>query len=94
MSMQSIQFIQITPEELKTEILAGIKEQLEELKKEYKPKEPSKYLTRNEVAQMLSVDLSTLWNWSKKGKLTPYGIGNRVYYKREDIDKAIIQLNK
>jgi len=92
--MQSIQFIQITPEELKNEILTGIKEQLEELKKEYKPKEPSKYLTRNEVAQMLSVDLSTLWNWSKKGKLTPYGIGNRVYYKREDIDKAIIQLNK
>ena len=51
------------------------------------------YLTRKEVSKMLKVDLSTIHNWTKQNILTSYGIGGRVYYKLEDVEKAIIKLN-
>jgi len=91
--MDTIQFIQVTPEQLQDAILKGIKEQLNELKKEFQPKEPTEYLTRNEVKKLLKVDLSTVHNWTKKGKLKAYGIGHRVYYKRKEVEQVLTPLN-
>ncbi|MDB4271074.1 helix-turn-helix domain-containing protein, partial [bacterium] len=54
---------------------------------------PIELLTREETAKYLKISLSTLWHWSKKGKLTAYGIGNRVYYKRSEVEKGIIRIN-
>lgn len=71
-----------------------IRNQLQEIKQNFKPKEPIEWLTRNEVAELLKCDLSTLHNWVKKGKLTPYGIGNRIYFKRSEIENAIVYLGK
>jgi len=90
--MQSIQFIQISPEQLQEGIIKGVKNELDQLKKDFQPKQPSEYLTRNEVAEMLRIDLSSVHNWTKKGKLKAYGIGGRVYYKRHEIENAIIEL--
>lgn len=90
--MGTVQFIQITPEQLQEEIIKGVKTELEQLKKDFQPKQPSEYLTRNEVAEMLKIDLSSVHNWTKKGKLKAYGIGGRVYYKREEIEESIIKL--
>lgn len=88
-----IQFIQTTPEQLKKEIVQDLTHSLlTQLSKKFQPKEPTHYLTRNEVAEMLHIDLSTVYNWTKKGKLLSYGIGGRVYYKREEVDNAIIEL--
>jgi hypothetical protein len=90
--MQQVQFIQITPQQLQENILQGVKQQLEELKKEYQPKEPEQYLSRLEVAKLLKVDISTVHNWGKSGKLKRYGLGNRVYYKRSEVERSIIEL--
>ncbi len=90
--MQQVQFISTTPEQLQESILKGVKSQLDELKKTYQPKQPEEYLSRAEVAKMLKVDLSTIHNWSKSGKLQRHGIGNRVYYKRSEVERAIVQL--
>ncbi len=49
-------------------------------------------LTREEAAKHLKIDLSTLNRWTKKGTIQSYGVGNRVYYKLEDIKKALIKL--
>lgn len=68
--------------------------QLDEIKKGFQPKEPTEYLTRNETADLLKCDLSTLWIWHKKGKLVPHGIANRVYYKRSDIEAVMKPLGK
>ena len=81
-----------SPEELTEKILKGIDERFNQLKNQFQPKEPTEYLTRNEVKDLLKVDLSTIHNWTKKGKLKSYGIGNRVYYKRDEVEKAIIPL--
>ena len=69
--------------------LADIAKTLNEIKQ---PKESSEYLTRSGLAEMLKCDPSTLWLWTKKGKLKAYGIGNRVYYKRSEVEEAIKQI--
>lgn len=90
---KSIQLIQITPKELQDLILVGIKSQIDELKNDFQPISPTEFLTRNEVAGILKINLSTLSSWTKKGKLTSYGIEGRVYYKRNEIENALTQLN-
>lgn len=92
--MKSIQLIELTPEQLQTAIIDGVKTQLNELKKSFQPKEPTEYLTRSEVAELLKIDLSTVHNWTRKGRLTSYGIGSRIYYKRKEVENAIVKLNQ
>lgn len=87
--MKQVQFISVTPEQIQESILNGVKVQIEQLKKDFQPKEPTEYLTRNEVKELLKIDLSTVHNWTKKGKLKAYGLGNRVYYKRSEVEAAI-----
>jgi len=90
--MEQIQFIQVTPDQLQNAILTGVQKQLSELKEQFQPKEPTEYLTRNEVKDLLKVDLSTVHNWTKKGKLNAYGIGHRVYYKRDEVERMLTPL--
>lgn len=92
--MQTIQFIQYTPEQLQSEISKGVKSQLDEFLKHFKPVQPAEYLTRQQVAKMFDVDLSTVHNWCKSGKLKPLGIGSRVYFLRTDIEACLIPLNQ
>ena len=89
--MNSIQ-IQL-PEQLQTDI-NFIKSELESLKKSCQPKEPTEYLTRQETAELLKVDISSIHNWTKRKVLQAYGCSGRVYYKRSEIEKAIVKLNK
>ena len=71
-------------------LFKDLQTKLDDLKNNFELKAPTEYLTRSEVAQMLKCDLSTIHNWTKKGKIIPYGIGNRVYYKRSEIEAALI----
>lgn len=87
--MQTIQFVQVTPEQLQQAIVDGVKQQLEALKKEFQPKEPEEYLTREEVKDLLKVNMSTVHNWTKSGKLEASYLGNRVYYKRSQIEEKL-----
>ena len=80
-----------SPEQI-TSLFEGLQNQLTDLKENLQPKTPTEYLTRAEVARMLKCDLSTIHNWCVKGKLNPYGIGNRVYFKRSEVESNIIPL--
>ncbi len=91
--MKSTILHDVSPEQI-TNLFVGLQNQLTELNNKFEPKKPTEYLTRNEVADLLKCDLSTLHNWVKKGKLMPYGIGNRVYFKRTDIDAVLMPLGK
>jgi hypothetical protein len=92
--MRTVQFVQVTPEQLQDAIIEGVKLQLEEFIKYVVTKEPKKYLTRQDVAEMLQIDLSSVHNWTKKGTLTSYQISGRVYYKLNEVENAIVKLNK
>ena len=91
---ETVQLIQLSTEELKSIFIEVIKTELDDVKKHLQPKEPNRYLTRQEVANMLNIDLSSVHNWSKKGILQPYQISGRVYYKLEEVENSIIQLKK
>jgi hypothetical protein len=90
--MQNIQFIQVTPEQLQNAIIEGVKLQLEDLKKHFTPKEPNKYLTRQDVAEMLSVDISTIHNMCKRKILQKYQISGRILFLRSEVEESIIKL--
>ena len=92
--MEAIQLIQLTPQQLQNIVSEGVKVQLEDLKKHFQPIQPKEYLTRQNVAEMFSVNLSTLHNWNRTGKLKPLGISGRVYYLRSQVEEALIPLNQ
>jgi len=91
--MEQIQFFSTTPEQLEAQITQGVQSQLKEFLEVYKPKQPNDYLTRKEVAELFKVDLSTIHNWCKSGKLNPLAIGARVYFLRSDVEQSLIPLN-
>ena len=46
-------------------------------------------LTRQQLADYLSVSKQTIINWSKEGIIKPKFIGNRVYYKADEVYKLL-----
>lgn len=92
--MSTVQFISVTPEQVQNAIIEGVKLHLEDLKANFQPKEPTEYLTRSDVANMLKIDLSSVHNWTKRGILKSYQISGRVYYKRAEVEASIVELEK
>jgi hypothetical protein len=84
---------EISPDQIAA-LFEGLKDQLNELKKNMEPKNPTEYLTRTEVSQLLKCDISSVHNWTVKGKLKAYGIANRVYYKRSEVEAALVPIGK
>jgi hypothetical protein len=69
-----------------------IKNELKTLKENYQPKEPKKYITRTEVSEMLSVDISTVHNMCKRKILQKYQISGRILFLRSEVEESIIKL--
>ena len=81
----------LTIEQL-TSLFEGIQKQLSELKENFEPKTPNVYISRTALAEKLFCDISTIHNWTVKGKLKAYGIGARVYYRLDEVEAALIPL--
>ena len=50
---------------------------------------PEKYLTAQETADKLGVDVSTLWRWDKSGYLKKIKVGNKNRYRESDVLKLM-----
>ncbi|MFN7674551.1 helix-turn-helix domain-containing protein [Flavobacterium sp.] len=50
-------------------------------------------LTREETCKLLSINKTSLWKYTKSGRLKSFGIGNRVYYKRSQVLESLTPLN-
>ena len=75
-----------------SDIKKVLREVLEEKSNDFaKPvkSEDQEYLTRKEVAQLLKISLTTLNDWSKQGIVQSYRIGNRVLYKKKEIENSV-----
>lgn len=84
----------ISVDELIAKITNKVLESLEISSERFQQKKNQELLlTRTETAEYLKINMTTLWNWTKKGKLKAYGISNRVYYKKNEIDEALIRIN-
>lgn len=89
----AIMLYNLTPRDLEELITKVVKEQLQEFVKNVPIENPDELLTRGEACALLKINMTTLWNWSKKGRVISYGIGNRVYYKRGELMGSLIRIN-
>lgn len=84
----------LAPNDLEELIRKVVGEQLEEFRKNAATENPDELLTRAEACILLKINMTTLWNWTKKGKVIAYGIGYRVYYKRGELMESLIRINQ
>jgi len=88
----SVLIEKITEAQLVDVINNAIQIQFDELKQELnKVRDQEELLTRDEAAKLLKINSSTLYNWTRKGKIPSYGIGYRVYYKRSEILNSLVK---
>jgi DNA binding domain, excisionase family len=86
--METNMLIQISPEQLSQMIISGIREELQKFQSVSGEKSNNKDLmTRKEVCDYLQCSQTSLWDWTKKGKIIATKVGKRkVLYRKKDID--------
>lgn len=67
-------------------LVARTKEQLEQI---ITDQSVETYPSRQKVAEILDVDLSTLHRWAKRGILVPLEIGGKRRYKMSDVRRML-----
>jgi predicted DNA-binding transcriptional regulator AlpA len=73
----------VDPEEYKKEIVSEIIFQINIARNN--PNPSTRLLSRKESAKLLKIALSTLWKYTKNGDLKAYYIGNKVFYKENEL---------
>ena len=92
--MESIILTPITRQELVAEITENILTGLSSLLKENRDEDlnSKEWLTTRETEKILKISSVTRWTWSRSGILHSYKIGNRIRYRKDEIMKALIQI--
>jgi hypothetical protein len=91
--MESILLTQVTPVQLEQLISEAVGKKLEELKN-YFAQSPSEteLLSREETAEFFGKCTSTIDNWRRDGKIIRYAIGNSVFFKKSELEQAMVKL--
>lgn len=86
--METNMLIQISPEQLSQMIISGIREELQKFQSVSGEKSNNKDLmTRKEVCDYLQCSQTSLWNWTRKGKINAIKVGKKkVLYRKKDVD--------
>ena len=93
----SIQFINVTPQELVNLISESVKAHLEQLVNKIESKsskDEPEFLTRKKTADFFGVSLATIHDWNNNGSLKPYKMGNRTYYRRSELLETLYNSNR
>ena len=64
-------------------------QKLSELEHYIKPVKQETLLSPKDVMEWLKITPPTLNDWAKKGILTRYKLGNRAFYKKEEIIESL-----
>lgn len=85
--------IQVSPKELVNLISNEVKKELRDFATNPKVKELDQtdkpHLTRKQTADFFDVSLNCINDWSKKGILKPFKVGQRTYFKKSDLLKVM-----
>lgn len=86
MQNQSIQLLNITTNDLTNLIKEGIKSELSDFKNSINPESlESPHLTRRQTAEFFGVSLNCVNDWTRKGILRAYKVGQRTFFKRSEL---------
>ncbi|QOW11374.1 helix-turn-helix domain-containing protein [Kaistella flava (ex Peng et al. 2021)] len=89
--MEQINFVGIEPTALISEIVGKIKsELLADLTKTFNDNQPNRYYSAQDICERFGISKPTIHEWRKRGILKTYKLGSRVYYRMDDIEKAMI----
>lgn len=88
--MENLILQQVNKQQLIAEILDGVKDLLE--KNRQKTLNEKKNWTAQETADYCKVTKVTIHDWTKKGILTKHKIGNRIFYKSNEVKAAIYSI--
>ena len=77
--------ITISGEELKEFIEDVMSDARLKAESEIKAKQSEECIDKEEVKALLRVCDTTLWKWSKRGKLVPQKVGSRNIYRKSDV---------
>ncbi len=92
---KTIQLLEISLEDITNIIKEAVSTELQKLSDSggfQKNDEGERLLSREQTCELLQIDPSTLWHWQNKGKIKAYGIGNRRFYKYNEIMESLIPL--
>ena len=86
--METNMLIQISPEQLSEMIISGIREELQKFQSVSGEKSNNKdFMKRKEVCDYLQCSQTSLWDWTRKGKISATKVGKRkVLYRKKDVD--------
>jgi hypothetical protein len=85
MITKTIQITEVTVDELADAVADKLMFKIENYLKELSKKQNDEFLTRQEVADYLKISLVLIHSWNKHGILNPIRMGNRIFYKKQDI---------
>lgn len=86
--IKKIQLYEISLEQLTDVVSAAVKKELSGVSIEI-PIKDENLMTRTETIKMLGISSVTLWRYVKDGILVQYKNQGRVYFKRDEVMKAI-----
>jgi excisionase family DNA binding protein len=85
-----------TPEELNQQIRQVVQEELSEFSSNFlanqdqaKSNSEDRLLTRNQLADMLGISLTSIWSKMKNGELPFMRLGNKIYFRESEINKIL-----
>ena len=81
--MQRIALLPVTLDELKKELISGIREELEISSKPNFSQED--FIKSDKACEILGISKVTLTEWRKRGLINYHKIGSRVFFKRSEI---------
>ncbi len=84
----------IRVEELKDIIGDIVEAKLRQFRQTEPAKTDNVYITRRDVCNLLKISLATLHSYTKDGTLNGYKIGGRVLYKKDEIERSLIEIQR
>jgi excisionase family DNA binding protein len=94
MSKEILQVENTNANDFRKEIVNDVTNALKGYAESLQNPDNDKLLTRQETAELLSVSLVTLWDWTRKDIIPAFRIGNKVRYKKSSVLESLQQMNK
>lgn len=91
MVTKTVQIDEVSVEELADKVADILLVKIENYLKELSNLKNDEILTKKEVAAYLRVSLVTISEWSRVGLINPIRMGNKIFFKKQDILNTLEQ---
>lgn len=94
MTKQILQIESTNESDLRKNIMSDVTAALKAFTDSLQNPDKDILLTRQQTADLLSVSLVSLWDYTRKDLIPAFRIGSKVRYKKSDVMEALQKMNK